>query len=235
MHSSSRHIIIRVWIAIAADKRLQVRLLPSLAPLPPSCPKSRLKLTFSPSLPPSLPPVGSKERPGALSKLYGIVARPRIWWAPTSSLTPPSLPPSLRFERAARRALKALWDRRSPINLVGSNIHTATGKWTQMHSGTSSLPPSLAGIHSYKPSLPPSLPPSFPPSGIGAGIDFLYEYLLKAYVMSGDEELLQLLTHPPSLPPSLPSLRHWRGHRLLLRISAEGLRHVWRRGAARLV
>lgn len=65
-----------------------------------------------------------------------------------------------RFERAARRALKALWDRRSPLNLVGSNINTATGKWTQVHSG------------------------------IGAGIDSFYEYLLKAFVMFGDEELL---------------------------------------------
>jgi hypothetical protein len=33
-----------------------------------------------------------------------------------------------RFEKAARRALKAIWDRRSSINLVGSNIHAHTGR-----------------------------------------------------------------------------------------------------------
>ncbi len=65
-----------------------------------------------------------------------------------------------RYERAARRALKALWERRSAINLVGSTIHAGTGKWLQRHTG------------------------------IGAGIDSFYEYLLKAYVMFGDEDLL---------------------------------------------
>lgn len=66
-----------------------------------------------------------------------------------------------RYERASRRALRAIWDRRSAINLVGSTIHAGTGKWLQRHTG------------------------------IGAGIDSFYEYLLKAYVMFGDEELLQ--------------------------------------------
>jgi mannosidase alpha-like ER degradation enhancer 1 len=66
-----------------------------------------------------------------------------------------------RFERAARRSLKALWDRRSSLNLVGSTIHTQTGRWLQTHSG------------------------------IGAGIDSFYEYLLKAYIMFGDEEMLE--------------------------------------------
>lgn len=66
-----------------------------------------------------------------------------------------------RYERAARRALRALWERRSAINLVGSTVHAGTGKWLQRHTG------------------------------IGAGVDSFYEYLLKAYVMFGDEELLR--------------------------------------------
>jgi hypothetical protein len=34
-------------------------------------------------------------------------------------------------------------------------------------------------------------------SGIGAGIDSFYEYLLKAYIMFGDEEMLEWsVSHP---------------------------------------
>lgn len=67
-----------------------------------------------------------------------------------------------RFEHAARRAVQQLWDRRSKIGLVGSTINIDDGRWLSSHSG------------------------------IGAGIDSFYEYLLKAYILFGDEDLLDM-------------------------------------------
>lgn len=64
-----------------------------------------------------------------------------------------------RFERAARRAVDALWSRRSKRHLVGSNINTHTGAWTQQATG------------------------------IGAGVDSFYEYLLKSAIYFDDDSL----------------------------------------------
>ena len=67
-----------------------------------------------------------------------------------------------RFYDAARKAMMAIWQRRSPLNLVGSTINIYTGRWLQTHSG------------------------------IGAGIDSFYEYLLKSYIMFGDQDMLTM-------------------------------------------
>jgi len=64
------------------------------------------------------------------------------------------------YEKAASVALKAIWNRRSHLNLIGSTIHTHTGKWLMQHTG------------------------------IGAGIDSFYETLLKAGILTGDSYLL---------------------------------------------
>ncbi|KAJ3195877.1 ER degradation-enhancing alpha-mannosidase-like protein 1 [Irineochytrium annulatum] len=66
------------------------------------------------------------------------------------------------FEEVARKALFAVWSRRSPLNLVGNTINIQTGQW----------------IHSM--------------SGVGAGIDSFHEYLFKAYVLFGDMEYLEM-------------------------------------------
>jgi ER degradation enhancer, mannosidase alpha-like 1 len=66
------------------------------------------------------------------------------------------------FERMARRALKSLWDRRSPLDLVGSNIDVATGVWKN------------------------------PFAVIGAGVDSFFEYLLKAHIALDDPTLLEM-------------------------------------------
>jgi hypothetical protein len=66
------------------------------------------------------------------------------------------------YEHAANEAVRALWKRRSPLNLVGNNINTNSGKWENLNSG------------------------------IGAGIDSFYEYLLKVYIMFGDAEWLEM-------------------------------------------
>lgn len=66
------------------------------------------------------------------------------------------------FERLARRALKGLWDRRSALNLLGSNIDVGTGIWKNPYAGT------------------------------GAGVDSFYEYLLKSYIVLHDPALLQM-------------------------------------------
>ena len=58
----------------------------------------------------------------------------------------------------AKRALVAVYDRRSGIGLVGSSINIETGKWTD------------------------------PTSHISGGIDSYYEYLLKCSILFGDKD-----------------------------------------------
>jgi Highly conserved protein containing a thioredoxin domain len=58
----------------------------------------------------------------------------------------------------AKRALVAIYDRRSPIGLVGSEIDVETGKWTDATSH------------------------------ISGGIDSYYEYLLKCWLLFGDTD-----------------------------------------------
>ena len=63
------------------------------------------------------------------------------------------------FETIAKRAFWAIWDRRSHIGLIGSNIDPETGFWTN------------------------------PFTGLGAGVDSYFEYAFKAYILlSGAEQ-----------------------------------------------
>ncbi|XP_073278439.1 alpha-mannosidase I MNS4 [Primulina huaijiensis] len=64
------------------------------------------------------------------------------------------------FEQVTKNAVRGLWSRRSRINLVGAHIDVFSGEWTQKDAG------------------------------IGTSIDSFYEYLLKAYLLFGDEEYL---------------------------------------------
>ncbi|CAM8927090.1 unnamed protein product [Rhodiola kirilowii] len=66
------------------------------------------------------------------------------------------------FERVTKNAVLGLWARRSKLNLVGAHINVFSGEWTQKDAG------------------------------IGTSIDSFYEYLLKAYVLFGDEEYLYI-------------------------------------------
>eukprot|EP00003_Mantamonas_plastica_P003398 TRINITY_DN12703_c0_g1_i1.p1 TRINITY_DN12703_c0_g1~~TRINITY_DN12703_c0_g1_i1.p1 ORF type:complete len:451 (-),score=87.58 TRINITY_DN12703_c0_g1_i1:36-1340(-) len=66
------------------------------------------------------------------------------------------------YEYAARNALRALWSRRSSLSLLGNHIDIYTGEWTHKDAG------------------------------IGASVDSFYEYLLKAALMFGDEEYLDI-------------------------------------------
>lgn len=66
------------------------------------------------------------------------------------------------YEEVAKRALHALWNRRSDLNLLGNVINIQTGQWIHTASST------------------------------GAGIDSYFEYLLKAYVLFGDPEYLEM-------------------------------------------
>ncbi|XP_029285898.1 ER degradation-enhancing alpha-mannosidase-like protein 3 isoform X3 [Cottoperca gobio] len=66
------------------------------------------------------------------------------------------------FEAHARRALDFLWEKRQRnSNLVGTTINIHSGEWVRRDSG------------------------------VGAGIDSYYEYLLKAYVLLGDDLFLE--------------------------------------------
>lgn len=63
------------------------------------------------------------------------------------------------FERLAKRAFWAVWERRSATGLLGAGIDAETGQWTS------------------------------PYTGIGAGIDSFFEYALKTHVLlSGDSQ-----------------------------------------------
>eukprot|EP00741_Cyanophora_paradoxa_P013921 tig00020723_g13438.t1 len=65
------------------------------------------------------------------------------------------------FERAARQATRAIWSRRSRLDLVGAHIDIASGEWTHKDAG------------------------------IGANVDSFYEYLYKAWALFGDGEALR--------------------------------------------
>eukprot|EP00743_Colponemidia_sp_Colp-15_P009596 GILK01010497.1.p1 GENE.GILK01010497.1~~GILK01010497.1.p1 ORF type:complete len:729 (+),score=131.87 GILK01010497.1:419-2605(+) len=67
-----------------------------------------------------------------------------------------------RFENVAKRALKVLWRRRSGLSLFGASINVQNGQWTNRHAG------------------------------IGAGFDSYFEYLMKAYILFGDPEYLEM-------------------------------------------
>ncbi len=62
------------------------------------------------------------------------------------------------YYEKAKRALVELYNRRSPLGLVGSSINVRTGKWTD------------------------------PVSHIGGGIDSYYEYLLKCWLLFDDKD-----------------------------------------------
>ncbi|RCV27588.1 hypothetical protein SETIT_5G336600v2 [Setaria italica] len=66
------------------------------------------------------------------------------------------------FERVTKNSVRGIWSRRSKLNLVGAHINVFTGEWTQKDAG------------------------------IGTSIDSFYEYLLKAYLLFGDEEYLYI-------------------------------------------
>lgn len=66
------------------------------------------------------------------------------------------------FEKVTKNAVRGLWAQRSDIGLVGAHINVFSGYWTQKDAG------------------------------IGTSIDSFYEYLLKAYLLLGDEEYLYM-------------------------------------------
>ncbi|NP_001091440.1 ER degradation enhancing alpha-mannosidase like protein 1 L homeolog precursor [Xenopus laevis] len=67
------------------------------------------------------------------------------------------------FEWVARRAVRALWSLRSNnTGLLGNVVNIQTGQWVGKQSG------------------------------LGAGLDSFYEYLLKSYILFGEEEDLEM-------------------------------------------
>jgi len=102
------------------------------------------------------------------------------------------------FYDKAKQALAEIYNRRSPIGLVGTWINVETGQWTD------------------------------PDSHISGAIDSYYEYLLKCWLLFGDEDCHRMwldsiaainkyladdITRPsPSLPGSPPQQELWYGH-----------------------
>ncbi|CAM9607791.1 unnamed protein product, partial [Laminaria digitata] len=66
------------------------------------------------------------------------------------------------FEAAARRAVAALWERRSPLSLIGGGISGTTGRWKSTSAS------------------------------VGAGTDSFYEYLQKSATLFKDEEMAEM-------------------------------------------
>ncbi|GMF37668.1 unnamed protein product [Phytophthora fragariaefolia] len=67
-----------------------------------------------------------------------------------------------KYAAASRGAVRALFQRRSKIGLLGKHINTKTGEWTETASGP------------------------------GSNSDSFYEYLLKMYELFGDREALEM-------------------------------------------
>lgn len=88
-----------------------------------------------------------------------------------------------KFEELAKRAFWAIWNRRSPIDLIGAGIDAETGVWE--HAWT----------------------------GIGAGIDSFFEYAFKSHILLSGHAIPQrepnLSTFDPrSLFPPVSQLEH---------------------------
>ena len=84
-----------------------------------------------------------------------------------------------RFRRVAERALEALWDHRSDIGLVGAHIDIETGQWTQAEAS------------------------------VGAGIDSFYEYMLKSYILFGNERHLEIFEEAYAAVEAYVRLAPW--------------------------
>lgn len=69
---------------------------------------------------------------------------------------------SFLFKNVTLQAMKKIWSLRSNLDLVGNTFNIHTGKWVHANGG------------------------------IGAGIDSFYEYLLKGYILLGNEELYSI-------------------------------------------
>lgn len=67
-----------------------------------------------------------------------------------------------KYEKAAKKALMAIWSRRSSLNLFGSTMSLKNDGWIEKTSG------------------------------IGASQDSFHEYLFKAYILFGDEQYLEM-------------------------------------------
>ena len=67
-----------------------------------------------------------------------------------------------KYEKAAKLSLETLWKHRSSLNLVGNTIDILKATWKDSNAG------------------------------IGAGIDSIYEYMLKAYVLFGEDHYLEM-------------------------------------------
>ncbi|CAM9975227.1 unnamed protein product, partial [Heterosigma akashiwo] len=134
----------RELLALAAD--LGERLLPAFD-TKTGIPYGTVNLAGGGAVPPGETPVASTAGGGSLSLELAVLS---------------ALTGDPRFGDAAARAVRALFDRRSKLGLLGKHIDVRTGRWTE-------------GL-----------------SGIGSNSDSFYEYLIKMYCMFGEEEFYQM-------------------------------------------
>lgn len=113
----------------------------------------------------------------------------------------------MHWQDHARRALDFLWEKRQRhSNLVGTTINIHSGEWVRRGESPWSLKTSVhldQRLDGLKENHWPMISMSgsrnllkdlfclLADSGVGAGIDSYYEYLLKAYILLGDDLFLQ--------------------------------------------
>ena len=107
-----------------------------------------------------------------------------------------------RYEIAAKKAITALWKRKSQINLLGNSIDVISGEWVSKVSS------------------------------IGAGTDSFFEYLLKANLLLGNESYLSMFHDAYTAIESRVKVNGWyfsvaMDNANLLYTVAEGLSAFW--------
>ncbi|EDQ91080.1 uncharacterized protein MONBRDRAFT_31742 [Monosiga brevicollis MX1] len=133
-----------LWLA----RDLAVRLLPAFDATPTGLPYPRVNLRHG-------VPTAAFWRNDTCTAAVGTLS---LEFGVLSALTGDPV-----YAGVAKRALRAIWSRRSPkTGLLGNTMDIHTGRWINVMSG------------------------------LGAGMDSFFEYLLKAFAMFGDREMLEL-------------------------------------------
>lgn len=106
---------------------------------------------------------------GIVNLMHGVPKKPKNVVTPSESGTLllemgtlSRLTGNPRFEAVVKKAITAIFNQKTSLNLLGNEINLHTGAWTQKMSG------------------------------IGAGLDSFYEYLIKGYLLLEDEDYLHM-------------------------------------------
>jgi hypothetical protein len=103
-----------------------------------------------------------------------------------------------KFERLAKRAFWAVWERRSSIGLIGAGIDAEDGNWIGLFAG------------------------------IGAGTDSFFEYAFKTYVLTSGLDVANTSTSGASRIQNLPASAAVQNHLTAWENAPERFLEVWK-------